>query len=71
MGKDIKDLFLSKDDDGSNDYKSGWNDAVCYIMDTHKIEARNGEPIQISFDIGLDEDKIAEILIGVKNGKKN
>lgn len=68
---DIKELMLGEDDAGSNEYKSGWNDAVCYIMDTHKIETRDGEPIQIVFDLCLDEKKIENILKGAKNGKKN
>jgi len=68
---DIRELFLDPDDDRSKEYKSGWDDAVCYIMDNYKIETRNGEPIQICFDTKIDEDLIIEkILEAEQKGEK-
>jgi hypothetical protein len=58
MAVDIKTLMLDSKDEGSNEYKAGWNDAICYVLDTHKVETRNGEPIGISFEVKLDEDAI-------------
>lgn len=55
---DIASLLLKDSDKGSNDYKSGWCDAVCYLNDNFVITKRNGEPITISFDIELDEDEL-------------
>jgi len=60
---DIRELFLDPDDDRSKEYKSGWDDAVCYIMDNYKIETRNSEPIQICFDAKIDEDLIIKKLL--------
>jgi len=57
---DIASLLLKDSDKGSNDYKSGWCDAVCYLNDNFIITKRNGEPITISFDIELDEETLFE-----------
>jgi len=69
MAVDIRELFLSKDDDRSNEYKAGWEDAICYILDTHKVETRNGEPIGISFEVKLDEDLIIKKVLEMEDGK--
>lgn len=62
--------MLDADDEGSNEYKSGWNDAICYMLDTHKVEARNGEPIGISFEVRLDEDVIVKKVMEMDNEKQ-
>lgn len=65
---DIRELFLSEDDDRSSEYKSGWEDAVCYIMDNYVIKSRGGEPIQIGFN--LNEDAILEKITEMENDRK-
>lgn len=62
MAIDIRELFLSQEDDENNDYKSGWNDAVCWMNDMYVIQDRNGKPVQISINVDLDENKIVKIL---------
>jgi len=54
----IQELMLYEDDEGSNEYKEGWCNAVCYINDCFIIKKRNGEAISIEFDISLDEDEL-------------
>jgi hypothetical protein len=55
---DIQDLMLVANDDGSNEYKEGWNSAVGYLNDNYIITKRNGEPISITFDLRLDDDEL-------------
>lgn len=54
----IAGLMLNDKHGESNDYKEGWNNAICYLNDNFIITKRNGEPIDISFDIELDEDEL-------------
>ena len=67
---DIQDLMLVANDDGSNEYKEGWNSAVGYLNDNYIITKRNGEPISITFDLRLDDDKLIEKVIKAVNNEK-
>ena len=69
MAVDIRELFLSEDDEGSKEYKAGWSDAVCWVMQNYNITARNGEPIQIGFNINLDEELIIKKVMEIEDGK--
>lgn len=62
MAIDVRELFLSKEDDENNDYKSGWNDAVCWMNDMYVIQDRNWNTLQISFNIDIDENEIVKLL---------
>lgn len=66
---DIRKLMLNADSKESNEYKEGWNNAVCYLNDNFCITKRNGEPIQINFELALTENEI--IQQGVEKCKKN
>jgi hypothetical protein len=66
---DIQELMLDANSDGSNEYKEGWNNAVCYLNDNYCITKRNGEPISITFDVKLDETELIEkVTKAVSNG---
>ena len=67
---DIQDLMLVADDDGSNEYKEGWNCAVSYLNDNYIITKRNGEPISITFDIRLDDDELIKKVTKAVNNEK-
>ena len=67
---DIQDLMLVADDDGSNEYKEGWNSAVGYLNDNYIITKRNGEAISITFDLRLDDDELIEKVIKAVNNEK-
>lgn len=60
--------MLNANDAGSNDYKEGWNNAICYLNDNFCITKRNGEAIQISFELLMNEKEIIEQ--GLKNGAR-
>jgi hypothetical protein len=60
----INNLMLGANDDGSNEYKEGWNCAVGYLNDSYIIHKRNGEPISIVFDVVLDEDELIKKIKG-------
>jgi hypothetical protein len=60
--------MLNANDAGSNEYKEGWNNAICYLNDNFCITKRNGEAIQISFELLMDEKEIIEQ--GLKNGAR-
>ena len=64
----IRELMLNANDAGSNEYKEGWNNAICYLNDNFCITKRNGEAIQISFELLMDEKEIIEQ--GLKNGAR-
>ena len=64
----IRELMLSANDAESNEYKEGWNNAICYLNDNFCITKRNGEAIQISFELLMDEKEIIEQ--GLKNGAR-
>lgn len=66
---DVSELMLSEKDSGGDEYKSGWNDAVCYIFDTCTVTNRDKEPINIELNISLDKE-ILEV-IKCKSQKKN
>lgn len=66
----IQDLMLDANDSGSNEYKEGWNNAICYLNDNYCITTRAGEPISITFDVGFNEDDLIDkIKKVVQNGK--
>lgn len=68
----IQSLLLTAEDEESNEYKEGWCNAVCYINDNFIITERNGTPITITFDIGVDENElIKNIIKGQEQCKKN
>lgn len=56
----IRELMLNANDAGSNEYKEGWNNAICYLNDNYCITKRNGEPIQISFEMNFDAKEFEE-----------
>lgn len=60
--------MLNANDAGSNEYKEGWNNAICYLNDNFCITKRNGEAIQISFELLMNEKEIIEQ--GLKNGAR-
>ena len=62
---DIKELFLDEEDSRCKEYKTGWNDAVCYLHQMLVMKKRDGEDISIVLTI--DEEVILEEL---KNEKK-
>lgn len=64
---DIRKLMLDADDKNDNNYKEGWNNAICYINDNFCITQRNGEAIQISFELLLSEKDL--IKQGFENAK--
>lgn len=63
---DIRKLMLNANDSGSNEYKEGWNNAICWINDNYCIAKRNGEAITIQFELTLSASEILEQ--GLKNG---
>ena len=63
---DLKHLLLDAGDAGSNEYKEGFNTAICYLNDNFIISKRNGEPITLTFDIEFDEDDIVEKIAKAK-----
>ena len=67
----IQDLMLNADDDGSNEYKEGWNNAIGYLNDNYCIATRAGEPISITFDLKLDDSKLIEKINKVINNAKS
>jgi len=66
---DIRQLFSAKDESNGELYGAGWEDAICFIMDNYEIKDRNGEPIQIGFNIEIDEDEIVKKLMEKKDEK--
>ena len=50
---DIRKLMLNANDSGSNEYKEGWNNAICWMNDNYCITKRNGEAITIQFELTL------------------
>ena len=63
---DIRKLMLNANDSGSNEYKEGWNNAICWMNDNYCITKRNGEAITIQFKLTLSASEILEQ--GLKNG---
>lgn len=61
---DIRKLLLNANDNGSNEYKEGWNNAICYLNDNYCITTRSGEAIQISFELNIDIENIKEQIKG-------
>lgn len=59
---DIRKLFISSEEAENESYKSGWNDAVCWLNENYKILDKEKREISIAFDINLSEAKILEIL---------
>ncbi|MDY0193591.1 MAG: hypothetical protein RBR93_08690 [Aliarcobacter butzleri] len=60
--------MLDAKDKQSNEYKEGWNNAICYLNDNYCITKRNGEAIQISFEVLLtNETKVTQ---GLENWKQ-
>ena len=62
---DIRKLMLNANDSGSNEYKEGWNNAICWMNDNYCITKRNGEAITIQFELTLSASEILEQ--GLKN----
>ncbi len=61
---DISRLIHSYGQECSDEYKKGWQDAVCYINDRHKIIDRaNGETMDFVFEININEDELAQKLM--------
>lgn len=65
----IQELFSAKNEENGELYGAGWEDAICFIMDNFEIKERNGEPIQIGFNIKIDEDEIVKKLMEKKDEK--
>ena len=66
---DIRKLMLDAKDKQGNEYKEGWNDAICYLNDNFYITTRKGEPIQISFELSIDESTMQEKIKEAKNAE--
>ncbi len=64
---DIRKLMLNANDAGSNEYKEGWNNAICYLNDNYCISKRNGEPIQISFEMNFDAKEFETKIKGLQD----
>lgn len=61
---DISELIRACCDKSSSEYKQGWQDAVCFINDFHKITERaSGETMDFVFEVNIDEDELAQKLI--------
>ena len=57
----IKELIDACGKNNSDDYKSGWRDAVCHVNDFYKMVRRSdGEPIEIVIVLDVSEDQILE-----------
>jgi len=46
----------------SDEFRSGWEEAICHVNDKYVITERNGEPIGISFEVNLTEEVIQKIV---------
>lgn len=66
---DIRKLFLN--DNSSDEYKDGWNDAVCWLNENYKITDKEKKEICIAFDINLSEARILEIIQKEKENAKS
>lgn len=67
---DIKQLMLDASDDGSDEYKEGWNSAIGYLNDNYCITTRNGEPISIVLNTEIDDETLIEKIAKVLKCKK-
>lgn len=65
----INKLMLDANDKQGNEYKEGWNDAICYLNDNFCITTRKGEPIQISFELSIDENKMKDKIKEAKDAE--
>lgn len=61
--------MLNANDEQENIYKEGWNDAICYLNDNFCITTRKGEPIQISFELSIDENKMKDKIKEAKDAE--
>lgn len=57
---DIRELINAVPQEESKEYKAGWADCVCYMLDEYHITTRKNEPIQIGFEVTLNEDELIE-----------
>ena len=61
---DISSLIHSYSQECSDEYKQGWQDAVCFINDRHKITDRvSGETMDFVFEVNINEDELAQKLM--------
>lgn len=67
---DITDLMLGVNNTNSNDYKEGWNNAICFMNDNFCIRTRAGRNIQISFNIAFDEEKFEKRIMELINEQR-
>lgn len=58
---DLRELLLEEEDSRSKEYKTGWNDAVCYLHQMFVMKKRDGEDILIV--ITIDEEEILEEIL--------
>lgn len=67
---DISELMRACCDKSSSEYKQGWQDAVCFINDFHKITERaSGETMDFVFEVNIDEDEFVKKLTQQMEGK--
>lgn len=60
----IGEIMSSCCDRSSDEYRQGWQDAVCYINDRHKITDRiTGEAMDFVFEVKINEDELVQKLI--------
>lgn len=65
----ISDLIGLCDDSESEEYKQGWQDAVCYINDRHKIVDRNtNEAMDFVFELKINEEQVADAVFNQMRG---
>lgn len=61
---DIRKLMLDEKESQVEEYKSGWNDAVCWVNENFKIQDKKNKEINVVFELDLEEDKIIEAIKG-------
>lgn len=61
---DISELMRACCDRSSDEYKQGWQDAICHINDRHQIRERvSGETMDFVFEVKINEDEFADKLM--------
>jgi len=63
----IRRLMKDVGENESDEFRAGWEEAICHVNDKYVITERNGEPIGISFEVNLTEEVIQKIVERVGN----
>lgn len=57
----LRRLIQEVGGDESDEFKAGWEEAICHVNDRYVITERDGEPIGITFEVNLTDDVIQKI----------